>query len=70
MGFFFKYMIAEDIDMLSEKKALRVKVDAYISAIVPLAKVVFHLFKKLLFSGSIENAIAFNTFSILRLARK
>lgn len=36
---------------------------------VPRAKVVFHLFKKPLFLGSIENAIAFNTSSVLRLAR-
>lgn len=37
--------------------------------IVSRTKVVFHLFKKPLFSGSIENAIAFNTFSILRLVK-
>lgn len=35
----------------------------------PQAKVVLHLFKKPLFSGSIGNAIAFNTSSVLRLAR-
>jgi len=39
------------------------------SQMVPRAKVVLHLFKKSLFSGSIGNAIAFNTFSVLRLAR-
>lgn len=36
---------------------------------VSRTKVVLHLFKKPLFSGSIENAIAFNTSSVLRLAR-
>lgn len=37
--------------------------------IVPRAKVVLHLFKKPLFSGSIGNAIAFNTSNVLRFAR-
>lgn len=42
---------------------------AILRRIVARAKVVLHLFKKPLFSGSIGNAIAFNTSNVLRLAR-